>query len=883
MPFERFVLGNGLTVIVHEDRKAPVVAVNVTYLVGAKDEPPGRTGFAHLFEHLMFGGSSNLPGSYIVNMSAAGASDLNGTTSHDRTNYYETVPTAALDYALFAESDRMGHFAEAITQETLDQQRGVVMNEKRQTEGAPYGGMFERMLRALYPSAHPYAHTVLGSMQDLADATLEDVRDWFRTWYGPGNAVLTLVGDIDAATAREKAERWFGHIPASRLPNRMTTHAWVPQLPEHWHETLYDRVPLSRLVLAWNIPGYGQVDATLLRLVAPLLTGGRTARLTQRLLYGERRWVTSVSAGASLEQVAGRFAISIDALDGADDFEHIEAEVFAVLDELREQGPTEAELQRLKLQDRAGFLRGTGTVTSVAGLLSDHQRLTGTPDGYRAIRRTVAEASADDIRGVMERWLTRPALHLKALPAPDTGAATAGAVDRSNTPALGVARSGRLPALERATLSNGLQVILARRHDRPLVKMTLHLPTGQGDDPADRDGLARLTLSLTNQGAGERDGDAFAEAAQSIAAAITSCGSIDWTKMQLSALSSMLRPSLALFADTVVRPRFAEKDFLRHRDLQLRALEHELAMPGSLVMHLLPKLLYGAGHRCARSPSGVGTRASLERIKLDDVVGLHARWFRPQGATLVVAGDVTLEMLMPELERCFAGWEGRTPAQTVATTVDTPDRARVCHFSQRAHAEQSHIVAAGLVPDYDHARGPAIDLANEILGGGFSSRINMNLREDKHWTYGARSRIMGAPRAQRVFDVSAPVQTDRTAAAMREIADELHQSLRERPITEDELAPCRHAAIARMAGLGETLDGVLGSIEAMVLYGLPDDYHRAKAERIAALTADEVNEALRQFLRPEQLLWVVVGDREQVEPQLAADGWELRTLQKPDT
>lgn len=877
LPFTRFTLDNGLTVIVHEDRKVPVVAVNVTYLVGAKDEPAGRTGFAHLFEHLMFGGSQNFPGSYLVNLSDAGANDLNGTTSFDRTNYYETVPTTALDYALFAESDRMGHFAEAITQETLDQQREVVMNEKRQREGEPYGGVLERMLRALYPPSHPYAHTVLGSMQDLANAKLEDVRDWFRTWYGPNNAILTLAGDIDAATAREKAERYFGHIPSGRLPDRNTTHAWVPRLPEPWHETLYDQIPLSQLSLVWNLPPEGHPDTVWLQMAASLLTGPRTARLTKRLLHAQPRLASGVFSYVDAGQIASRFVITIDALDGSDDFRMVEAQVFEALEELRRDGPTEQELDRLKLAERAGFLRGLVSATSVAGLLSDNQRLLGRPDGYRQTLQQVANTTPKQVSEAVGRWLDDRALHLKVLPTPNFKS-NASQLDRTSVPRLATPKPATLPALQRATLYNGLKVILAERHDRPLVEMKLYIPMGHADEPEGREGTLRLATSLLPQGAGERDCTAFAEASQDLAASVSAGNGLDWTVVSLSALSSKLKPSLQLFADVIQRPRFDESDFLREHQNLSSAIARELVTPEHMVMRLTPRLLFGLRHPYARPLSGTGTVDSLSRVIRQDVVDLHQRWFVPDGATLVIAGDITLDAAMSVLEKAFNGWQGKMPEREPIEETVLSGRSRGVHLLHRAGSSQSHIVAARLVVPFDARNQVAIDMANKVLGGGFSSRVNMNLREDKRWTYGVSAQLIDVQRGARPYLVQAPVQADRTAASMMEVLKDMQGMIGERPITAEELLPLQQAEAARLAGQGETLAGLTGSIDYQLAHDLPDDYWTTHADRVLALTVDEVNKAARDLIDPDSLQWVVVGDRSEVEPQLRDAGFTSVTL-----
>ena len=363
IPYQKFVLANGLTVIVHEDHKAPIVAVNVWYHVGSKNETPGKTGFAHLFEHLMFGGSEHAKGRYIDAMERIGATALNGTTGEDRTNYFENVPTSALDYTLWMESDRMGHLLGSLDQRTLDLQRGVVQNEKRQDENGPYGIVEELITKNTYPAGHPYSWTVIGEMADLDAASMKDVRQWFKTYYGPSNVVLVLAGDIDAKTAREKVEKYFGDIPPG--PPVARQRVWIAKMTGTHRQVAQDRVPQARLHKVWNIPQYGSADADYLKLVGDCLSWGKTSRLYKRLVYDDQI-ATSVSASASANEIGGQFYLTATASPGKD-LAVVEKEADEELARFLKDGPTADELQRAKTRYEAVLIRGMERIGGFGG------------------------------------------------------------------------------------------------------------------------------------------------------------------------------------------------------------------------------------------------------------------------------------------------------------------------------------------------------------------------------------------------------------------------------------------------------------------------------------------------------------------------------------
>ena len=511
IPYEEFTLDNGLRVIVHTDRKAPIVAVNLWYHVGSKDEPEGRTGFAHLFEHLMFQGSENHDAEYFEPFEMVGGTNVNGTTSFDRTNYFQNVPTTALDMALWMESDRMGHFLGSITQERLDEQRGVVQNEKRQGENQPYGRAWTHLAESSFPEGHPYSWTPMGSMEDLEAATVEDVKDWFSTRYGPNNAVLVLAGDIDVETARAKVQRYFGDIPAG--PPLARRDKWIAARTESTRETMHDRVAQARIYRVWNVDNYGTAEADQLALLAQVLGGSGSSRLNTRLVF-EEELVSFVSAFSMPLELSGLFMVIANVKDGVDPA-RVEAIIEEELAELLRKGPSRAELARAKTGVRADFIRGVERIGGFGGksdVLASCAVYTGDPGCFRDSMQNVEEASARDLRDIGRKRLAQGDHTLVIQPFPEYSASSEG-VDRSTgVPQVTEFPQVSFPALQRATLENGIEVVLAERHEVPVVQLRLQFDAGYAADVGRKLGTASFAMSMLDQGAGDRDAIALAAA-----------------------------------------------------------------------------------------------------------------------------------------------------------------------------------------------------------------------------------------------------------------------------------------------------------------------------------------------------------------------------------
>ena len=859
--YEKFVLPNGLTLLVHEDHKAPIVAVNLWYHVGSKNEKLGRTGFAHLFEHLMFNGSEHYNDDYFKPLEKVGATDLNGTTNNDRTNYFQNVPTSALDLVLFLESDRMGHLLGVIDQPRLDEQRGVVQNEKRQGENQPYGKVFSTIFENTYPRGHPYSWSVIGSMEDLNAASLEDVREWFKTYYGPNNAVIAIAGDIDPATARQKVEKFFGTIPPG--PPIVKQEKWIAKMTGTHRGWMQDRVPQARIYKVWNVPEWGSAEADYLSLVSSVLASGKSSRLYKRLVYDDRI-ATDAQAFVFQKEIGSQFFIFSTAQPGGD-LAAVERAIDEELARFIRDGPTPAEMQRVKTQFRANFIRGAERIGGFGGksdILATNMIYAGNPDFYRTTLTRMANATAAQLRTAARDWLSDGAYALEVHPFPQLQVAGA-PVDRSKLPDVSVTGTSKFPTIATATLSNGLKVYLAERSTVPLVNFNLMVDAGYAADQQGILGTASLAMNMLDEGTKTRNALQISDALQRLGAQLGTGSNVDMSTVFLSTLKQNMDSSLALFADVVLNPSFPQEDFNRLVKLQLAQIQREKVTPVQMALRVFPVLLYGTGHAYGIPLTGSGTEESVSRLKRDDLIQFHRTWFKPNNASIIVVGATTLAEVTPKLERLFGSWRpGEVPRKNIGDVAQQPRSA--VYLIDRPGSEQSIIFAGHVAPPKRNPREIAILTMNEILGGSFTSRVNMNLREGKHWSYGAFSLLFDA-RGQRPFIVYAPVQTDKTKESLTEVVNELRGIVRDRPVTPDELAKAQANLTLSLPGQWETIGAVGGSIAEIVRFDLPHDYYTTFASNVRALQVADLASAARETVQPDKLVWVVVGDRAKIE------------------
>ncbi|MFN8061302.1 MAG: pitrilysin family protein [Vicinamibacterales bacterium] len=861
IPYKKFVLPNGLTLIVHEDHKAPIVAVNVWYHVGSKNEKPGKTGFAHLFEHLMFNGSEHFNDDYFQVLERIGGTNLNGTTNEDRTNYFQNVPTSALDTVLWLESDRMGHLLGAIDQAKLDEQRGVVQNEKREGENQPYSIADELTTQAAFPKGHPYSWTVIGSMDDLNAASLDDVKEWFKTYYGAANAVLVVAGDIDTETVHRKVQQYFGEIPAG--PPVARVQSWVAKRTGTIRQIAQDRVPQSRVYKVWNIPAAGSTDEVYLDLVSDVLSLGKSSRLYQRLVYRDQI-ATDAAAFLDAREIAGLFTMQSTARPGGD-LRRVEQALDEELAGFIANGPTAEELERVKTQAIAGFVRSAERIGGFGGksdLLARAQVFEGNPDAYRARLDLVQKATAKDLQDASRRWLSDGVYVLEIHPFPAFKTDTT-QVDRTKMPEPGAPPPLKFPALQRATLANGLKIVLAERHEQPLVDFRLLVDAGYAADQFSVPGAAKLAMNMLDEGTTTKSSLEIANALERLAVRLGTGSDLDTSFVNLSTLKSTLEPALALFADVVLNPSFPVQEFDRLRQEQAAAIQREKVSPTTMALRVFPSRLYGDGHPYGTPFTGSGTAESLAKLTLDDLKKFHQSWFKPNNATLVVAGDITMKEVRPLVEKAFASWKAGDPPKKIVRDVAQQPRTSI-YIIDRPGAIQSTILVGHLAPPKANPQEIAIETMNNVLGGLFISRLNMNLREDKHWSYGASSFIVDA-KGQRPFIAFAQVQADKTKESMTEMLKELKEITGTRPISNDEFRKAQENQTLSLPGSQETVGSVAGSLGEIVRFGLPDDYFQTYPQKVDMLTTNDANGAAKSVLQPDRLVWVVVGDAQKIE------------------
>jgi len=891
IPYEQFTLANGLRVIVHTDRKAPIVAVNLWYHVGSKDEPAGRSGFAHLFEHLMFNGSENAPGEFFAPFEQAGATDMNGTTNTDRTNYFENVPTTALDMALWMESDRMGHLVGAIDQKTLDEQRGVVQNEKRQGENQPYGQLRQITARTMYPVGHPYHHTTIGSMNDLDAASLDDVKTWFKTWYGPNNTVLVLAGDIDLATAKEKVTRYFGDIPAT--PTMAQPKVDPAVLKQSGRTELEDKVPQVMVQRLWNVPQAATRDADLLDLVSDVLGGSASSRLDARLVHQDQL-VDSIGTANYNSQLGGSFSIRAMVKQGVDEAK-VEAVVNEELARLIKDGPTAEELERAKTNYRAGFIRGIERIGGFGGkadALASCATFTGDPGCFRESLANIDNATIAQVRDAAAQWLGNPShtfvvkpgtrqplveeASVKpaafAAPRPDAKYTTAAtAVDRkAGVPKVETFPDLKFPALQRATLKNGSTVVLAERHEIPVVDISYEFDGGYASDHGGKLGTAGFATAMLGEGAGELGSLAFKSRAEELGASLEAGASLDGASASLSALKENLDASVGLFSTMLRAPRFEPAEISRVKAQWIAGIAQEKARPQTAALRVLPPLLYGESHPYGIPFTGTGTESAITSIERQDLLNYQQQWLRPEKATVIVVGDTTLAQIVPVLDKYFGDWKGQGEAKAgvAVPQVERPAKPRVFLIDQPG-AVQANIYAGELLPSSKDPGAVKLEMSNEVLGGAFTSRLNMNLREDKHWSYGARTVVAGAL-GQRPFLSIAPVQIDKTAESVAEMQREIAEyTTGKAPATPAEIDKIVANELRSQPGAYETASAVMSTIGGIVRYGRPDNWVQVRNAQVEAFTPAQASAAAKG-IDPNALTWVIVGDLSKIEAPVRA-------------
>ena len=882
IPHEQFTLANGLRVIVHTDRKAPIVAVSVWYGVGSGNEPAGKTGFAHLFEHLMFNGSAGWDSEFFTPLEEVGATDLNGTTWFDRTNYFQNVPTQALDLALFLESDRMGNLLPAVTQSKLDNQRGVVQNEKRQGDSQPYGLVEYSQLKNLFPAGHPYHHSTIGSMADLDAASLETVKDWFRQYYGPNNAVLVLAGDIDAATARPLVEKYFGAIP--RGPEVKRPAAPAPQRAGATRETLKDKVGNAQWTLAWLAPSQLQQSSADLGLAAAILGDGAGSRLYARLVR-EAQVATGVNAFVLPFQLSSLAQITVDVKPGQDPAA-VEAMVDEVIAKFLAEGPTEEEVRRVATKTVAASVRGFEQIGGFGGkavALAEGALYANDANFYKTQLGWYAAATPQSVQAAAKSWLAGGSHRVLVVPGERGEAEKAlegaaitreppkpepqAAPDRSKLPKAEIRTALDFPAVERATLSNGVQVSLARRTGVPVVEISALFDAGAAADSRVKPGLQQLTLATMREGTQTRTGQQIAQEIEQLGMTLGTFSDNDSTVVSISALKPNLGASLALMSDVLRNPKFDPADLERRRSIQLSAIAQEEASPTGLLVRALRPLVYGADHPYGLV-SGTGTREGLAAVNREDMIAFKDAWLRPDNLNLFVVGDASMAEILPQLEKALGDWKASPAAAKGVKKAGKPAPSGQGRVLLLNRPGPSSVIAAATPLPVQGADDPIeLTIANETLGGAFTSRLNIDLREVKGWSYGAGSQLLTG-KQDLAYLAFALVQADRTADSVKAMQADITEFLGKKPITAEELQRGVKNNTLSLPGAFETNGAVLAAMRENFVYGRPDTYQETLGARFQAMTPQTVTAAAKAAIDPAKLIWIIAGDAALVEPQL---------------
>jgi len=882
IPFKKFVLANGLTLIVNEDHKLPIASFNIWYHVGSKNEKPGKTGFAHLFEHIMFTSTEHW-NNFDEVLQTVGGGDNNGTTNNDRTNYFETFTSTGLDRVLWLEADRMGFLLKGLDSAKVNIQRGVVQNEKRQGENQPYAVADELTVKATYPVGHPYSWTVIGSMEDLSAASMDDVKEWFRTYYGPNNAIITIAGDVKAEEVLEKVKKYFSDIPASPPIAKFTNN--IAKMRGTTFQQAQDRVPQARLQKTWNIPGWGSAELTRLNLLGDILTNGKSSRLYKRLVLDEEL-ASNVFFYTYENEIGGQFYLFADAKPGVS-LSKINDIINVELKKVFTSGVTTVEVERTKANYFVQFLKGIETIGGFGSkndILAQGETFAGNPAAYKNILGYIKSATPADIKKVSNDWLTDGEYVLEILPYGNFEN-TDSTLDRTVMPAVPNPPAAKFPPIKNFTLSNGLKVYLVEKHELPLVNMISSFAAGFSADQAVHAGLAKLTGTMMTEGTTKKTATQLSEELNSLGTTVSSNASMDNSFVSMSCLKTNFDASFALYTDVLLHPSFPQKEFDRVKKEQLLAIEQEKANPRSLSRRILPSLLFSKDHPYNIPMTGSGTKQSLEKTVRNDLVNFHQSWFVPNNGFTVVVGDITEAELKAKLEKGLAGWKSKAiqknelGAAAIAASVSV-------YIIDKPGAGQSQITAAEIAPSVMEKGYDEFTLMNNILGGTFLSRLNMNLREDKHWSYGAGSSL-NPVKGPGIFIAGAGVQTDKTKESIQEFIKELTQVNSTRPIAADEFSKEQTAVILSIPGSWQTNSGIMWFLHSSIGFNRGIDYPGNYSTIMQKIKLTEAQNAAAKVVKPQNLTWLIVGDRQKIEAGirelnlgpvkiLDADGMEVK-------
>ncbi len=884
--FEKYTLSNGLQVILHVDRKLPIVHVNQWFHVGSKNEKPGRTGFAHLFEHMMFQGSKNAAEDYFTYVEKAGANlregGVNGTTDNDRTNYFATVPSGNLEVLLWVESDRLATLTEALNQEKLDNQRDVVKNERRQgLENQPYGRAFKLIVENLHPAGHPYSWMVIGSHEDLTAASLDDVKEFFRTYYTPNNLSLVIAGDFDPAETKRLVEKYFGGIPPGPALDRPAR--WIPRLEGEKIVEALDRVPQARTYMTWPVPEYFSAEEAPLDLASAILTDGLSARLNKVLVY-DKQLCTNVFSFNNPMEISGFFSVVATARPGVE-LEQIENIVTAEIAQLARQGPTPAELRRAQTKREYNFVTGLERIGGFGGkadLLNQYNVYLGDPNKFEADVNRYRRVTVNEVRQVVATWLdTRNRLLVRFHPE-TSGRPAEVTLDRSQQPALGVDKPFRTPEVKSAKAANGIDIFVVERPELPKVAVTFVTRAGNVADPAGKEGVASMVISTIDMGTKTRKALEIEDALGDLGTSLFGFATREASQLGFEALSRHVDPALAIMAEVVRQPVFPESEVDREKKRTLDNLSQQENNPNALAARIRGMLVFGHDHPYGRAM----LPATVQQITRADLVAFHETYWKPASSALIFVGDITLAQATELVQRHFGTWSGGA-APAVNIPAPKPMGAGKIYVVDRQDAAQTVVTQILPAPSRNTPDYYALRLADAVWGGGgFGTRLNLNLRENKGYSYGVFSNLALLSQAGSWW-ANGGVQTNKTKESVAEFLAELQNLAGAKPISEKELEDAKATRIRGYAQQFESHGRIAGQIADLWAAGMPITELQRESDESARATLAEVNAAAQKYAAPGQATLLLVGDLARIEAGLrelnAGDLVVLNSEGKPVT
>lgn len=863
---EKYVLPNGLQVILHEDRAIPLVAVNIWYHVGSKNEKRGKTGFAHLFEHMMFEGSEHSPDGYFEPLEKVGA-NLNGSTSEDRTNYWELLPSQYLELALWLESDRMGYLLPAIDQEKLDNQIDVVRNERRQhVENQPYGRVYESMLENIFPYEHPYSWPVIGSMEDIASATLEDVKSFFRQFYTPRNASLCIAGDFDLDQAKTWVEKYFAEIPGGPPLERMKS--WTPRVDNEKRIAMEDQVALPRVYLAWPTPGlFGSGDSDL-DILANILSSGKDSRLYKTLVY-DKQIAQDVTAYQSSNEICGIFEIVATARPGHSAPE-LEEVIRKELKRLNTEPPTAEEVDIAVNGWEARFIRQLQKIGGFGGkadLLNQYNIFSGTPDFIQKDYDRYDSVTSDSIQEKVSEYINPDrTVSVTVTPSETEDVAAKTGANRNAFPNVGDSSKLKLPQYEEMVLGSGLRVLVIENNKLPLVHLALVIDAGGAADQLSTPGVANMTSKMMTEGTENRNTIQISSELKSIGAILNSSASFDFSSLSMNILKRHLEKGMEIFSDVLLHPTFPAEELERNRKTILAQILQENKEPFISSLKAFFRNLYGKGHPYGQSYTGNGTESSVMKITAADLQGYHRQQYGPNNATMIVAGDIKAGEAVQLLERNLSGWTAVD--QSGGKLPQLKDlESRKIYAIDKPGAVQSVIVMGHYGLPRKNPAYHNVEVMNMILGGKFTSRINLNLREDKGYTYGARSLFIYR-KGIGPYLTYAPVHAEYTRESIRELLLEFDGIRGDKKVTEEELRDTKNNLILGYPSEFDTIGKIANKFSEQIIYRLPKDTFESYISNIESVTTEDVIEAAKSHIQPGKMQIVVVGDSKVIGPAI---------------